>query len=504
MRLKYYTHLFPGLKVLLMAAAMTTPGIVFAQLPNDDCGGAINVTPGTLNVPCSPISGTTVEATNSSPAPTCNGAAARDIWYSFVADGANYTASLNVTSITNPAGDYLYGFGMAAYSGNCGALTTLACATRSAGTASGGSTPNTGVSLNGLTAGQTYFIRIWTQEAYNASSTQVINDINFNLCITNAGEPPANDICANAAPIFGTAPVNGNTSAALNDVTTGYATCGNISNNTRAKGLWYKLTPATTGSLTIATCGSSFDTYLRVYTGGSCAAFAVCPTFNDDGCSLQSTTTFNAAANAIYYILVTGKNAASFGAFTLSVTGVPLKVEMGMLSGKVTGSYAQLNWMTYNEHNNRGFEIQRSADGKLFEYAGFVNSKGANGNSKEAQTYDFTDPVTVTGRVFYRLKQTDIDQSVTYSNVIGLGNDNGPFSLTATPNPATSKLNLKIRGRGERTGQLLVTDLSGKVCHSTTIHNDNTEIDLSTLACGIYLLKYADALYTQTLKIQKQ
>ncbi len=176
---------------------------------------------------------------------------------------------------------------------------------------------------------------------------------------------------------------------------------------------------------------------------------------------------------------------------------------MGELNGRITDGYARLNWTTYNEDNNRGFEIQRSADGKLFEHTGFVQSKGANGSSTEAQTYDFTDPVAAEGQVFYRLKQTDFDQTTTYSNVISLEGDKPTFALTTTPNPATNKLTLTIRGRGERTGQLIVTDLSGKVCHSMTVNNDMTEIDLGMLASGVYLLKYADALNTHTIKIQK-
>ncbi len=501
MQLKYYTHLFSGLKALLTTVCLTVSSLSFAQPANDNCGGAISVTPGAIGSTCSPTNSTTATATTSSPIPSCATTATRDLWYSFTATGTTYRASLVSVTKTN-ATAFIYYYGIAAYSGACGSSTTIQCIEAS----SFSNTPQTQqITLNNLTPGQTYYIQVWAGEAINSGGTDVPNDINFGLCVTELAEPPVNDACSGALSLFGTGPVSGSNSAANDDVLPA-VTCGTTSIY-RNKGVWYTLTPTTSGSLTVSSCGSTFDTYLRVYSGSGCSSLTTCVASNNTStaCNQQAVATFNATANTVYYVLLTSTSATVGGAFTLAATGVPLKVDMGTLSGKITpGNYARLNWTTYNEDNNQRFEIQRSADGKLFEYAGFVQSKGDNGNSTETQTYDFTDPVAATGRVFYRLKQTNTDQSVAYSNVISLGSDNGSFSLTATPNPATNKLNFKIRGRGERTGQLLVTDLSGKVCRSTTIHNDNTEIDLSALASGIYLLKYADAQYTQTIKIQKQ
>lgn len=66
-------------------------------------------------------------------------------------------------------------------------------------------------------------------------------------------------------------------------------------------------------SLTVATCGASFDTYLHILdaTGTRVA-------FNDDGCGTSSTLTTSTLVPGIYYAVVDGYNATSEGTFTLS------------------------------------------------------------------------------------------------------------------------------------------------------------------------------------------
>ncbi len=498
------TPFMPFLKVCLFLAALFHTSGVFAQPINDNCGGAIVIVPGTNPSSVSYSGSTTGAAPATTPIPDCANNPVQDVWFSFVATGPTYTALLTDITRTNPNADF-YLLGIAAYSGTCAAPTLLACTEgyMYEGTTTG---LRAEITLTGLNSGQVYYIQAWAGRALDLNNQPVSNDINFGLQLLPPSPPPVNDACSGAIVLTETTPVTGNSSWATDDTPAGSVICGDPQYGF-SKGLWYQLTPTVSGNLTVSSCGTTFDSYLRVYTG-NCSGFTACAGAEDEGCNIiNASITFSAIAGTTYYILLAGYNPGSStsnsGPFTLSAVGLPLKVAMGELNGRITDGYARLNWTTYNEDNNRGFEIQRSADGKLFEHTGFVQSKGANGSSTEAQTYDFTDPVAAEGQVFYRLKQTDFDQTTTYSNVISLEGDKPTFALTTTPNPATNKLTLTIRGRGERTGQLIVIDLSGKVCHSMTVNNDMTEIDLGMLASGVYLLKYADALDTHTIKIQK-
>ncbi len=51
---------------------------------------------------------------------------------------------------------------------------------------------------------------------------------------------------------------------------------------------------------------------------------------------------------------------------------------------------------------------------------------------------------------------------------------------------------------------MLITDLSGKVVRQINITADEASVDMSSVANGIYLLKYTDANRTQTIKVSKQ
>ncbi|MFT7167257.1 MAG: hypothetical protein ACI80K_000376 [Paracoccaceae bacterium] len=68
--------------------------------------------------------------------------------------------------------------------------------------------------------------------------------------------------------------------------------------------LWYSHVAAASSTITISTCGSSYDTALEVF-DGSCAAL-VSILCNDDACGLQSTVQFAATAGMTYLVRVGG------------------------------------------------------------------------------------------------------------------------------------------------------------------------------------------------------
>lgn len=90
-------------------------------------------------------------------------------------------------------------------------------------------------------------------------------------------------------------------------------------------GSWYVFN-GTGNAFTVSTCGSDFDTRVRVYTylsGGSCSTL-LCQADNDnsDDCgigSLQSQVTFNTIATRVYYILIDGQLFTE-GNYVLTVT----------------------------------------------------------------------------------------------------------------------------------------------------------------------------------------
>ncbi|MFO1533157.1 MAG: hypothetical protein ABR562_05610, partial [Thermoplasmatota archaeon] len=83
--------------------------------------------------------------------------------------------------------------------------------------------------------------------------------------------------------------------------------------------VWFRWTPNASGTGVVATCGSSLDTVLAVYTGGSVSALAQVG-YNDNSCANQSQVTFTCVAGTTYRIQV-GGSAAAMGSFTMTVNG---------------------------------------------------------------------------------------------------------------------------------------------------------------------------------------
>ncbi|MEZ4852231.1 MAG: hypothetical protein R3B93_27210 [Bacteroidia bacterium] len=74
-----------------------------------------------------------------------------------------------------------------------------------------------------------------------------------------------------------------------------------------------------------------------------------------------------------------------------------------------------VTWTTSMELNNEYFTVERSFDQHIFESIGRVESQGG-GN--ELRNYKLVDNLPQTGKIYYRIKQTDLDGEFSYSPVL--------------------------------------------------------------------------------------
>lgn len=159
----------------------------------------------------------------------------------------------------------------------------------------------------------------------------------------NAVVAPANDAFASATAITGTSgSATGSTVGASKE--TGEP---NHAGNRGGHSAWWTWTPASSGSTTITTAGSSFDTLLAIYTGSSVGALTGIASNDDVGRSRQSSVTFNVTGGTTYAVAVDGYN-GDFGSVTLNWThttgSAPANdafagaVDLTSVSGVVSGS----------------------------------------------------------------------------------------------------------------------------------------------------------------------
>ena len=146
----------------------------FATLiSNDECATAINVPVNTGTACINSVNGTILGATASPNPNGCGGTSNDDVWFQFTATSDSHNIVL--TNVAGSTTDLYH----VVYSGSCGALTQLYC-----------SDPNSSVA-NGLTPGQTYYIRIYSWASTPGQNTT------FTLCI---GTPVT---CADASAFCG-------------------------------------------------------------------------------------------------------------------------------------------------------------------------------------------------------------------------------------------------------------------------------------------------------------
>ncbi len=322
------------------------------------------------------------------------------------------------------------------------------------------------------------------------------------------GVTPGNDACSSAYPI---------TASTTAFSTAGASTDGPTAcDGTQIPGdVWFVYTAECDGSVTINTCGSSFDTKLAVYPMGQCpppqGSLIAC---NDDhaggGCASisDSSVTFNVAKGSSYLVRVgAGHNTAAVGGGVLNVVSCPTTGACCMNDGTCVvtkpelcqGLFLALDTTCYPNNpcqpvipgNDECANALPVCDGQAVFGSTFNadsdGTDGCDGGSSPSVWYTYTP--NVSGPVTVSL----CDQDTTYDTVvsiwsgacpgataIGCNDDNCDMgegtisSLTSELNAGTTYL-IRVAGYGGNAGnfRLLVTGGGGMGC--SLLPNDNCQ-----------------------------
>jgi len=302
--------------------------------PNDDFAAAQLISGASASV-----NGTTKDATRQDPDEPRHSAAwagEHTVWYSWTAPHTGEwnidTCQANIDSI------------LAVYTGGqLGALTKVKDDNNGCPNNLDGST-NFGSKLTfRATAGTTY--RIVVGDAGGAMQ----NTFTFAL---NAIPAPPNDNFDNAQVISGaSASVNGTNVSATRESSDPWSGTQNAE-----RSVWYRWTAPFSGSATVDTCTTNYDTLLSVSTSRSFGLI------NDNGCSsgFGSKLTFDAQKDQTLYIGVDGCCGLPAGTFTLALDLVDdVAPQTSILSGPEDGSALSSTSLT--------FEFDADEPGSTFE-----------------------------------------------------------------------------------------------------------------------------------------
>ena len=146
------------------------------------------------------------------------------------------------------------------------------------------------------------------------------------------------------------------------------------------------------------------------------------------------------------------------------------------------------------EYSNSYFSIEYSPDGNFFITAGTVNSKGEGLNS-----YAFVHEKNISGRAYYRIRQTDRDGKYAYSKTVSV-QTNEPASLLAVyPNPAGEKITIAV-GQAYLHSKAVLMNTGGITLQQIRLNTTNVIVDMKGYAPGIYILQTHDG---RVIKIMK-
>lgn len=223
---------------------------------NDECAGAYPVTVNP-DFNCGSTTAGTVDLATASAqsSASCGGTEDDDVWFSFVATGTSH--SIDILNAAGSTTDMYH----SVWEGNCPALSLVA------GTCSDGDSQT----LTGLTAGNTYFIRVYTWTSTTGQNST------FDVCVGSPPPPPANDDCSGAYPVtvnpdFNCGSTTAGTVASATLSTQSSASCG----GTEDDDVWFSFVATGTSHTVdiLNASGSTTDMYHSVWEG-NCPALSL-------------------------------------------------------------------------------------------------------------------------------------------------------------------------------------------------------------------------------------
>jgi SdrD B-like domain/Secretion system C-terminal sorting domain len=185
------------------------------------------------------------------------------------------------------------------------------------------------------------------------------------------------------------------------------------------------------------------------------------------------------------FTLTQGQYLPTVDAGIKNVQVVPVKITSFTAVPK--GSQVNLEWMVSEQTNVASYEVETSVDGRTFTSIAAVSSNGNQG-----ATYNAIHANPVAGINYYRIKTTDKNGAISYSEIrkvnFGKGGD-----VVIYPNPVSEGVvNITLTGNMiNKSATVSILSMEGKLVNQLKIvKTSQTEtIDISILASGSYIVR---------------
>jgi hypothetical protein len=169
-------------------------------------------------------------------------------------------------------------------------------------------------------------------------------------------------------------------------------------------------------------------------------------------------------------------------------SNITLPISVNYLRGNRVGSSHNLNWkVTCTTSPTATMVLERSADNRTYRAINSITADALRCNSP----FDYVDASPLVGINYYRLRITDANGKVTYSNTIAMNNSKAGISIVnIAPNPVVNSATINIASAQNGTIRLVVTDVTGRewmVQNEDIIAGSNQiPLNVAKLAAGTY------------------
>ena len=184
-----------------------------------------------------------------------------------------------------------------------------------------------------------------------------------------------------------------------------------------------------------------------------------------------------------------------FEVWTLVDESNPLPIELIRFAAECNNGQVAINWTTASETNNDFFTVQRSLDGTTFEDVTIVDGAG---NSNSIINYSSIDYSPFGGTSYYRLKQTDFDGNVRYSDVVAVSCADAitDFNLVNAYDQGNGTMAVVFNAGNNELYTITLFDARGRQVTNTTgkaySGKNQISIPVGDLATGIYLINLSN------------
>ena len=201
-----------------------------------------------------------------------------------------------------------------------------------------------------------------------------------------------------------------------------------------------------------------------------------------------------------------------FSEFYLNGGNVPLPVELTSFTAARQGRDVATTWTTASEKNSEYFAVEASANPRDgFREIGRVAAAGSSSAPRRYALPERNVPTTG-GLRYYRLRQVDLDGTVSFAPVavVRLDQNQAELALQALPNPfRAGELQLRITAPATGPGTVQVVDLTGRSLLTREVqlaagNNAVTLPELAALPAGVYVLTLRAAGMVRQQKVVKE